>query len=644
MTQMDISGQISPFRKLILDDAHVLYDAKGLQYWGDQSPDRRIELCLLVGNSRYQIMDYKRLVDSNSILDNSLAFTNVSRDITTFCNSYLNAAGDLKYFPYFCRNTSAFDDDMLRVSTQYLISNQHILPALYEQNPDTVAFYMMDIWGSVGYYPITDPDLGAIVGGDFTFRQVLFASPKFSADKKPVYAAPYTDSAGNGFIITAFAPIYFGEVWWGVMCADIRMSLTQQLIEDLKPTNNSLAILTDSTGVVILATDAAYLALFNLTPSTNIAHQSVVSNIQLSNLVNFDRFWNLTIFGHNDTFGQSNVSVHVNGVNSKYIVEYTKLNILKDWVLFVFAPEDEVYPPKDYVSMSSDVSLVILVMSMVFTLIPIGIFAFITYHRSNNALSSISPPFTLASVFGAILLDISPAFLSDLMKSCSAWICLLCVGYVLFFGGLLIKTYRIERIFTIGAKKFKKAKKLQNHHLFPGLIILVLVQIILLVIWMIISPVEVLEMDIDDRTILISCGSVAPGSFWGFFGAEFFYYFFIMVAACYFSFKTRNIYIRQFREAKPILFAVYNFTFIFIISIVVGIILYSNPSAASLVITVGTLFATNVSLVVWLGSRLLRVFLGQQSESSASGTSNHDTSSQNGERRSGSEAGHVSEQ
>eukprot|EP01125_Pyxidicula_operculata_P007772 TRINITY_DN2637_c0_g1_i2.p1 TRINITY_DN2637_c0_g1~~TRINITY_DN2637_c0_g1_i2.p1 ORF type:complete len:697 (+),score=55.97 TRINITY_DN2637_c0_g1_i2:255-2345(+) len=609
----------------------MLQDSNGVPYWGDRNPNRYSDL-YIPAYADHKILDYSRITDISYYIEPSIGLKDSARNLTQFCDLF-HPIGT--YQPYYCRNPSQFGYDALRVSSQYYTSIEASIISFWDHHNESVAYYISDVFGNLGYYPPLNPDIGYAVGGEFIFPSLYYSAPKLNPTHKPLYSPPYLDLAGQGFIITAFAPIFLGpndDWWFGSACVDLYMSVNIKLIEQLKPTAGTLSVLTDDTGIVILATEASYNLLFNLTPATNISDQKVISNIKESNIFNFSRFFDMTGNSSFPAYGETNVTlVHTwNFTSGKYVLAYSRLTALKNWRLLVFAPHEEVFPEIVHISLSSEVSLAILIMSFVCLSVPFFFALVILFKWNSSPISSISPPFTLVSVSGAIMLNLSPAFLTLQMSDCQAWSWLLLLGFVMFFGGFLVKTYRIERIFTLGSKKFKKAKRLRNRHLFPGLLALILVEVVILIVWSTISPLSSVEVVDDTRTntVINMCGSGgSTASFWGIFGAQAIYVIVVMACACYYSFMTRDIYMKEFREAKQILFSVYNFTAVSIIIIIVVSFVTSNPSATVLIIGIGTLFSTTTSCLVWLGPRIKRA-LNNQASDSTSGESNKETSSQ----------------
>eukprot|EP01125_Pyxidicula_operculata_P022663 TRINITY_DN9488_c0_g1_i1.p1 TRINITY_DN9488_c0_g1~~TRINITY_DN9488_c0_g1_i1.p1 ORF type:complete len:725 (-),score=159.02 TRINITY_DN9488_c0_g1_i1:105-2279(-) len=631
LVSMDANGDMYAVKRLNLSVGATFTDQFGGHYWGDKDPARVTEL-FVTNYSTYKILDDSRITTPESYYDNSITLKDSPRNITQFCEKFhpvTNSSSSTNYQPYYCRNPSLFDYDMVRASVQYFTVMQNIMIGFKKLRTNVVAYYSVDIYGTTGYYPtIEGDDLGNILGGDDVFPIMFYVSPKVNPARLAVYGPPYADDVGTGFIVTAIAPVYFGDFWWGSMCADISMGLIQKSLEGLKPTPHTFTLLVDDTGLVILGSELAYNKLFNLSPATRIEDQSVISYVQYNaSILNISYIWEYEIRSTSaPEVGQINTTLINNG--TRYKLQYSRLSNLKNWALLVFSPFEELYPHKTILEVSDESSTALLTFSLLFLTVPIAFVIVIVLKWDSHTVSPISPPFTLASVVGTILLILSPIFLSNFVQNCMAWLWLLTVGYVLFFGGFLVKTYRIERIFSLGEKKFKKAKKLKNHHIFPRLLFLLLIQIIYLTAWTIVAPLEVVhyESDSSDDVITVSCGTNNPVAFWGFFGPEAAYVVIIMIVSCYYSFKTKDVYLKEFKEAKQILFAVYNFSFAAILISVVASLIHSTPSATFLVVGLGTVLATTISLIVWLGPRMLRALQGKESGSSSGGSQDNNSS------------------
>eukprot|EP01125_Pyxidicula_operculata_P020544 TRINITY_DN760_c0_g3_i3.p1 TRINITY_DN760_c0_g3~~TRINITY_DN760_c0_g3_i3.p1 ORF type:complete len:586 (+),score=19.58 TRINITY_DN760_c0_g3_i3:26-1783(+) len=512
VVSMDLRGNLQG--RSNFDFSKMVTDGTGLEYWGDVSPDREVEF-FVPGWAEDKVFDYRRMDTVPLIMDLDLTLRNSSRNLTEFCRMFFTNS---TYLPYFCRNISHFDNDSLRIPEKYFYSIVDSLIANRQIRNETVAYYLSDIFGVIAYYPKLDPDMGALLGGQFVWPSFLYVAPKFNPTRKAIYSNPYSDQAGQGYIITAMAPIYLGDFFYGATCIDLNMLVNIRLIEE-KPTANTLTVLTSDTGLVILATELAFNRLFGLSPSKNVADQSVISYIQHSNILNFSYIFNLTARAKS---GSYNVTISYQNKTEKFVLQYSLLDSLTNWRLLVFAPHQEVFPEKSIITQSKDVGTAIVAVSTISMICPIMFFVTIILRWDFPSISSISPPFTLISVFGSILLNMSPLFLASGINSCITWLWCLAIGFVMFFGGFLIKTYRIERIFTLGAKKFKKARGLKNHHLLPGLIILIGMELVLLIVWTVVSPISSITFADPTRpnTLVTNCGATNEKTFWGFFGAQ----------------------------------------------------------------------------------------------------------------------------
>lgn len=136
----------------------------------------------------------------------------------------------------------------------------------------------------------------------------------------------------------------------------------------------------------------------------------------------------------------------------------------------------------NYNYMGTPVELAFAALTTVAICSSIILIAWTFYHRKHPILHSSSPMFLMIILFGSILLysSIFAWMLQAATASCYLRYWLLCLGFVLTFGSLFAKTWRIMVLFYTNSMS---VFKISNSQLLIILGILIAIQVILLSIW-----------------------------------------------------------------------------------------------------------------------------------------------------------------
>ncbi len=124
--------------------------------------------------------------------------------------------------------------------------------ALLQNVPDGVAAYFIGKGGEGRYYPPNgvqdvvppDFDLWTVPGFDG-------ARPDKNPERNVVWTAPYEDSAGQGLIVSAIAPVYFQDDFIGVVGIDISLNGFITQIDGINPSPHGYAFYIDSGGALL---------------------------------------------------------------------------------------------------------------------------------------------------------------------------------------------------------------------------------------------------------------------------------------------------------------------------------------------------------------------------------------------------------
>ena len=92
-------------------------------------------------------------------------------------------------------------------------------------------------------------------------------APQNNPERKTIWLPPYVDDAGQGLLISANTPIYYGDEFQGYRGIDVSLARLIERLSQLNPTPSSFAFLMDSEGrlIAVPTEHAAQLASRALT-------------------------------------------------------------------------------------------------------------------------------------------------------------------------------------------------------------------------------------------------------------------------------------------------------------------------------------------------------------------------------------------
>jgi branched-chain amino acid transport system substrate-binding protein len=252
-------------------------------------------------------------------------------------------------------------------------------------------------------------------------------------------------------------------------------------------------------------------------------------------------------------------------------------------------------------------------------------------YRDTKSITSSSPVFLLLVLGGALLLSISPWFALPWNKSgkfysdleiafnnniCMAWIWFLGLGFVMFFAPLVVKTWRVHRIFN--NRVLSRIIVIKNTELGLLVLVLVTIEVVFLIVWTVVSGSTFTKLRAPgtvDVAIYICSGqydTIFAGIQGGYMGA-------LAFAGLIFAFLTRNIKYGSFKESSEIVLCVYLFTFVGIILGGIGAALYYSPPVSAVIKGLGVIFVTITSIFVLFGMKFYRIITRTEKMSTGSG-------------------------
>jgi len=230
--------------------------------------------------------------------------------------------------------------------------------------------------------------------------------------------------------------------------------------------------------------------------------------------------------------------------------------------------------------------------------------------REHDVLRASSPLFCVTFLIGsiAVYMSLFTWMLYQNDATCAALPWVLCTGFVLMFGSLLARTWRIFRIFLNPKFSYRKITNTQLV-LFVGL--LLGIQWLLLVLWTSIERrtvvVEVPEPHRPSYNYYQCTFTTVDIVFLSLIGA---YWGALLAAGVFLAFKIRNVEWVHYNESKLIGFSIYN---ICVFSIVVMALLIADLDDRELSFvfrSVGVLLAAGISVLSIFLSKVYFVAMG----------------------------------
>lgn len=213
-------------------------------------------------------------------------------------------------------------------------------------------------------------------------------------------------------------------------------------------------------------------------------------------------------------------------------------------------------------------------------------------NRNRTAIRKSSTVFCILTTIGATIMFVAAimwVYVTD--ATCALRVWLLILGFVLCYGSIFVKEYRLWLIFdeTDLMRTVRVTDSLLLKVVFGGLFI----ELLIAMIWFIITPfLKRVVIDLNAEEIAYRCTStVTPAFFWILFALNMG----ILIIGCILAFLARNVP-ANFNEAKQILFSIYNVTLVSIIVVVLSLVFRDSPEATGLTVSIGLLFSSLITI------------------------------------------------
>ncbi|MBE0669943.1 MAG: HAMP domain-containing protein [Anaerolineales bacterium] len=159
-------------------------------------------------------------------------------------------------------------DDITDQSLRDSAVLEDIFPSLLAQTQTGVGIYFQGPQLTFRYYPVRGlPELelqnGAAEAAQTARIEDFPVAPNNNPERKTVWLPPYLDDAGQGLLISANTPIYYGSDFQGFIGIDVSLMRLIERLNELKPTENSFAFLMDADGRLIAVPQDGAVKLAN---------------------------------------------------------------------------------------------------------------------------------------------------------------------------------------------------------------------------------------------------------------------------------------------------------------------------------------------------------------------------------------------
>jgi len=133
---------------------------------------------------------------------------------------------------------------------------ENLFPSLLAQTQTGAGIYFQGTQLTIRYYPVRGlPELelksGAAEAAQSMRIEDFLVAPNHNPERKTVWMSPYLDAAGQGLLVSANTPVYYGDEFQGFIGIDVSLTRLIESLKRLKPTEHSFAFLTDSDGRLI---------------------------------------------------------------------------------------------------------------------------------------------------------------------------------------------------------------------------------------------------------------------------------------------------------------------------------------------------------------------------------------------------------
>jgi 7 transmembrane sweet-taste receptor of 3 GCPR/IPT/TIG domain len=247
-----------------------------------------------------------------------------------------------------------------------------------------------------------------------------------------------------------------------------------------------------------------------------------------------------------------------------------------------------------YPDIASNVRWAMFILAIICEVI-LCFFLLLLYKYEDRREVRASSPIFMALVIIGAMISVGSIFELDQRTgaTCHLSYMLLLTGFIMLFGALLVKNYRLLRIFS---ERSLKAVVISNGRLLAYVALFVALELALL------FPLAVNSTcgypDNDFGNILV--------------GANILYFVVMIVAGFIIALKSRIIDMPQFQERVQLGYAIYNIVVCLVVFVPALVLFREQFTAAYALRSIGTMFMTMVTVCVMFGPKFYRVYIGEK--------------------------------
>ncbi|KAI8817498.1 periplasmic binding protein-like I [Fimicolochytrium jonesii] len=280
----------------------------------------------------------------------------------------------------------------------------------------------------------------------------------------------------------------------------------------------------------------------------------------------------------------------------------------------------EIYKEYRTVAWGSGLGVFVVIVCALSVLAVGAVAAYVLANQRSSVFKPLSPSFLLTTLLGTAIASFYPLTLlgTPTITSCTASVWILPAALGLVLGSLLVKTYRLFRIFR--SQGFA-TKSMQNSRMFVLLAVCFAVYMMLAVVWTAVDapkPQWHLQQKVSRTHHIFEyyCRSDSETLQWVFLGLTFAYTIGLLIYGGFLCWVSRNLP-KKFRESKPIGTLLYTYIGIFIALIVILFVLDLNTSGLSALKTIATGGVVGCTLGVLFIKNCYLAWAEKQKEKSA---------------------------
>ncbi|XP_072015945.1 gamma-aminobutyric acid type B receptor subunit 1-like [Amphiura filiformis] len=194
--------------------------------------------------------------------------------------------------------------------------------------------------------------------------------------------------------------------------------------------------------------------------------------------------------------------------------------------------------------------------------------------------------------------------------SCQLRVWFLSVGFVVAFGSMFSKTWRVHKV---AAFKTPKRMIITDNQLFLMVLVLVLVDIFLLMLWSIIDPLVVMVQELpekeDANQRIVPYFEYCSSEFYIYWMVPLFgYKIILLVFGAFLAWEVRKVKVSALNDSKLIGISVYNVVVLCTIGVSVSFVISNDPATLYTFTSLVVLFCTTITLLIVFIPKVVSVY------------------------------------